>query len=64
MQIIENFVDQVEEENNYLILLDCYKSFIIDNNDIIRNEGLYNFIECIYKKLTNLLIKKFKKQFI
>ena len=53
MEILENLVDQVEEENNYLILLECYKYFVIDNNDKYRNEGLYNFINCINKKIKN-----------
>ena len=53
MEIIETFGNQVEEENNYLILLECYKTFIIDNNDKYRSEGLYNFINCINKKLKN-----------
>jgi len=53
MEIIESFVSQVEEENNFNILLECYKHFIIDNNEIIRTKGLTNFIECLNKKLKN-----------
>jgi hypothetical protein len=37
-------VDQVEEDNNYIILLECYQPFILDNNEKIRNESLDNFM--------------------
>ena len=53
MNIIENFVEQVEEENNYLVLLESYKCFMIDNNEKTRYEGLSNLIECINKKFKN-----------
>ena len=53
MNIIENFVEQVEEENNYLNLLESYKCFMIDNNEKSRYEGLNNLIECINKKFKN-----------
>ena len=53
MNIIENFVEQVEEENNYMNLLDCYKCFMLDNNEKSRYEGLNNLINCINKKFKN-----------
>ena len=52
-EIIENLVDQVEEENNYIILLECYQPFILDNNEIIRNESLDNLMKCLNVKLKN-----------
>ena len=53
MKIIENFVEQVEDETNFNILLECYKSFITDNDEKIRNEGLNNLLECFNKKFKN-----------
>ena len=53
IKIIEIFVDKVDDEDNYYIILNLYKSFITDNNESIREQGLNNLIECINKKLKN-----------
>ena len=53
MKIIENFSNQVEEENNYKILLQCYEPFILENNEKVRNDGLNNLFDCLYKKFKN-----------
>ena len=53
IKIIDNFSNQVEEENNYKILLQCYIPFILENNEKIRNDGINNLFESIYKKLKN-----------
>ena len=53
MEIIENLANQVDDENNYKILLECYQPFLLDNNEIIRNGSLNNLIDCINKKLKN-----------
>ena len=53
LDIIKNFVEQIEDENNYYIILNLYKPFIIDNNEKIREKGLNNLIECINNKLKN-----------
>ena len=67
MEVIESFSNQVEEENNYKILLECYKPFIIDNNEEIRVQGLSNLNECLNKKLknpkSNLFVIGKKEQF-
>ena len=52
-EIVENFVKQVEEEKNFKFLLECYKTFILDNDEKTRNEGLNFLIECINKKFKN-----------
>ena len=36
LNIINNFVEQVEDENNYYILLNLYKPFIINNDENIK----------------------------
>ena len=53
LNIINIFVNQVEDENNYYILLNLYKPFIINNDEKIRTEGMNNLIECINIKLKN-----------
>ena len=53
LDIIKNFVKQIEDENNYYIILNLFKKFITYNNDKIREKGLSNLIECINSKLKN-----------
>ena len=53
LDIIKSFFKQIEDENNYYIILNLYKPFIIDNNEQIREKGLNNLIDCINSKLKN-----------
>ena len=53
LDIIKNFFKQIEDENNYYIILNLYKPFIIDNNEQVREKGLNNLIDCINSKLKN-----------
>ena len=52
LDIIKNFFKQIEDENNYYIILNLYKPFII-NNEKIREKGLNNLIDCINSKSKN-----------
>ena len=53
LDIIRNFIKQIDDENHYYIILNLYKAFIIDDNEKIRKKGLDNLIECINTKLKN-----------
>ena len=67
IEIINNFIEQVEDENNYYIILNLYKSFIIDNKEKIREKGLNKLVESINLKLknpkSNIFIVGKKEQF-
>ena len=51
VNIFESFVEKVENEKNFKILINCLISFILNSSEKIRNKSLNNFKNCIDKKL-------------
>ena len=53
IDIFENFILKVENEKNFKILIEYFISFILHNNEKIRNQSLSDFSNCINKRLKN-----------